>query len=271
MVRLRLLVGLVVLCASLAACGRSGDSLLAKDTLTVGVRPDLPGLGHRKADGTFEGFDIDVARYVGERLGKKVRFVPVLANDRIPALTSGRADLVLATLSVTPERKTQIAFAGPYFLSYQDVLVRTGERGVKGVRDLKGRRFCGVEGADPVKRLQALNGMDKVTIVEARDYDECMTKIGNGAVDAITTNDVILAGLAKRAGGQRYRLVNAQISEQSTGIGIRQGDLDGCEALNKAVTRMYQDGTATRLVGKWFAGTGLGRATVQVPQFEGCM
>ncbi|MFC9970888.1 substrate-binding periplasmic protein [Spirillospora sp. NPDC127200] len=272
MAGLRLLVAVVMICASLTACGRgSGESLLDKETLTVGVRPDLPSLGFRRTDGSFEGFDIDVARYVADRLGKKVRFIPVLANDRIPALTSKRADLVLATLSVTPERKTSIAFAGPYFVSYQDVLVRGDERGIKGVRDLKDRKFCGVEGADPVKRLQALNGMDRVEVVEARDYNECMTKIANGDVDAITTNDVILAGLVKRAGGGRYRLINSQISEQNTGIGVRQGDLDGCEALNKAVTRMYQDGTAMRLVGKWFAGTGLGRATVDVPQFEGCM
>ncbi|GLZ07847.1 ABC transporter substrate-binding protein [Actinomadura sp. NBRC 104412] len=267
---MRLLMA-VVLAAGLltAACGDpAGESILDKDTLVVGVRPDLPSLGLRRPDGTFEGFDIDVARYVAGRLGKDVRFVPVLAADRIPFLRDRKADLVLATLSVTQERKTQIAFAGPYYTSYQDVMVRAEETDVKEVRDLRGRRFCAVEGADPTRRLLALHGMS-AQLVPARDYDQCMSLIRSKAVDAITTNDVILAGLVRRH-NRITRLVNVRISEQNTGIGIRQGDPDGCVALNRAITQMYQDGTARRFVSKWFSGTGLDTSIVQVPQFEGC-
>ena len=253
----------------LTACGQGGEeSLVDKSTLTVGVRPDLPGLGLRRSDGSYEGFDIDVARYIADKLGKKVKFVEALASERIPVLTSGRADIVLATLSVTPERKTDIAFAGPYSLSFQDVLVRANETGVRDVRDLKGRAFCAVEGADPTQRLLAIHGMT-ARIVPARDYDECMTMIKQRKVDALTTNDVILAGLIRREGGG-FRLINARLSEQNTGIGLRRGDPDGCEALNRAITRMYQDGTAPKLMNKWFAGTGLDLSNVEIPQFEGC-
>ncbi|RKS72134.1 glutamate transport system substrate-binding protein [Actinomadura pelletieri DSM 43383] len=253
----------------LTACGQGGDnSLLDKSTLVVGVRPDLPGLGLRAPDGRFAGFDIDVARYVADRLGKKVRFVEALASERIPLLTSGRADMVLATLSVTPERKTQIAYAGPYYMSHQDVLVRSNERGITGVRNLKGRRFCAVEGADPTKRLLSIHGMT-ARIVPAKDYDQCMAMIKDRRVDAITTNDVILAGLARRE-GSGFRLINARISEQNTGIGLQRGDPDGCEALNRAITQMYQDGTAAKLMRKWFDGTGLDLSIIEIPQFEGC-
>ena len=260
-----------VLVAGLAAaCGQDGGgSLLDRQTLVVGVRPDLPGLGLRHSDGHYEGFDIDVARYVGDRLGKKIRFVQVLASERLSVLTSGRADLVLATLSVTPERKTEIAFAGPYYMSYQDVLVRSDRRGVKGIRDLSGSRFCAVEGTDPIQRLLALSGM-RARTVPAKSYDECMDMIRTRAVEAITTNDVILAGLIRRE-GKGYRLVNARISEQNTGIGLRQGDTDGCEALNRVITGMYQDGTAGKLMNKWFGGTGLDLSIIEVPQFEGCV
>ncbi|MFB4313178.1 transporter substrate-binding domain-containing protein [Actinomadura sp. 21ATH] len=266
---MRLFMAVVLLAGLAAGCGGTrSESILDKDTLVVGVRPDLPSLGLRRPDGTFEGFDIDVARYVARRLGSDVRFIPVLAADRIPSLTSKRADLVLATLSVTPDRKTKIAFAGPYYTSYQDVMVRAGDPRVKAVRDLKDRRFCAVEGADPTKRLLALHGMS-ARLVPAKDYDACMTMIKARAVDAITTNDVILAGLIKRDGGGA-RLLNVKLSEQNTGIGIRHGDPDGCVALNQAITRMYQDGTARKLVAKWFGGTGLDVAMTEVPQFEGC-
>ncbi|MFI0353952.1 transporter substrate-binding domain-containing protein [Actinomadura sp. 9N407] len=266
---MRLFAAVVLVAGLLTACGDTqSGSILDKDTLVVGVRPDLPSLGVKRTDGTFEGFDIDVARYVAKQLGRDVRFIPVLAADRIPALTSKRADLVLATLSVTPDRKTKIAFAGPYYTSYQDVMVHSKDTDVKAVRDLKDRRFCAVEGADPTKRLLALHGMS-ARLVTAKDYDECMRMIHGGMVDAITTNDVILAGLIKRHGRQT-RLVNVKLSEQNTGIGIRQGDPDGCEALNRAITKMYQDGTTRKLVAKWFDGTGLDVSMTEVPQFEGC-
>ncbi|WP_131741145.1 transporter substrate-binding domain-containing protein [Actinomadura roseirufa] len=266
---MRLLAVMVVLAGLLTGCaGRQERSLLDGDTIVTGVRTDLPGLGFRRPDGTFEGFDIDVARYIAHSLGKKIRFVPALSGDRIGLITNGQADMVLATLSVTPERKTEIGFAGPYYASYQDILVRSAER-ARTVRDLKGRRFCGVKGSDPVKRMLAVHGMT-ATVTEVPDYGRCMQLIRAGTVDAITTNDVILAGLIRQAGGG-FRLVNTRISEQNTGIGIRRGDLDGCEALNRAITRMYQDGTAARLVGKWFKGTGLDVSTVEIPQFEGCL
>ncbi|WP_030165564.1 transporter substrate-binding domain-containing protein [Spirillospora albida] len=265
---LAVIVLTLILLPLAAACGERGSgSLLDEDTLVVGVRPDLPGIGLRRPDGSFEGYDVDVARYVAGRLGKDVRFVPALAADRIPLLRSGKADAVFAMLSVTPDRKTQVAFAGPYHLSFQDVLVRADEKAA-GVRDLKGRRFCSVRGTNTRDRLLAVHGM-AATIVEAASYDECMAKIRAGAIDAITTNDVILAGLMRREGGG-YRLINAKFSEQGTAIGIRHGDPDGCEALNRAVTRMYQDGTAATLIRKWFGGTGLESSTIEVPQFEGC-
>ncbi len=262
-----LLGGLLAACADVGDVGGGGESLLDKDALVVGVRPDLPGIGLRRPGGGYEGFDVDVARYVAGKLERKVRFVEVLSNDRLKVLTDGKADMVLATLSVTPERKTKVSFAGPYYVSYQDILVRSDER-ARAVRDLKGRRFCGVEGSDPVKRLLAVHGMT-AKIVSAKDYDACMAKIRTRAVDAITTNDVILAGLIRRE-GTGYRLVNARISEQNTGIGVRRGDVDGCEALNRAITKMYQDGTAAKLITKWFGGTGLDLTYVEIPQFEGC-
>jgi glutamate transport system substrate-binding protein len=209
-----------------------------------------------------------VARYLAGRLGAQARFIPALAADREPVLLSGRADLVLATFSITPERKTRLSFAGPYDISYQDILVRSTEQKIRGVRDLKGRRICAVQGSDTVERV--VEGR-KVAAepVAATDYDQCVALLRSGTVQAITTNDVILVGLIGRAGGD-LRLVGAKFGEQRTGIGMRKGDLDGCEALNRAITQMYQDGTARRLMQKWFGGTGLDLSVIEVPQFEGC-
>ncbi|MFI0448464.1 transporter substrate-binding domain-containing protein [Actinomadura sp. 6N118] len=252
-----------------AGCGASEDaSILDERSWAVGVRPDLPGLGLKRADGTFEGFDVDVARYVATKLGRNVRFVEALAADRIPKLVSGEVDLMVAAFSITPDRKNDVAFAGPYYVSYQDILTRSDDTAIKNVRDLSGRKICAVRGTDAAQKVAAMRGVS-VQIVNADDYDRCMSLLRNRGVDALTTNDVILAGLVRRE-GKGVRLINARYAEQRTGIGLRKGDPDGCEAVNKAITEMYQDGTATRLVRKWFGGTGLDPSIIAVPQFEGC-
>ncbi|WP_433475658.1 transporter substrate-binding domain-containing protein [Spirillospora sp. CA-142024] len=259
------------LAAGLAASGCAsggGTSLLGEETLVAGVRPDLPGIGFRRPDGTFEGLDVDVSRYLAARMGKKVRFAPALARDRERLLRDGDVDMVL-TFWLEPEWTQRLAFAGPYLLSYQDILIRDDERHVRGVRDLKGRRICAVTGSGAAEAVTVERQVPAVP-VGARSYDECMTMLGDGRIDAITTNDTILAGLKARQGAG-FRLLNSRFGERRTGIAIRKGDPDGCEALNKAITQMYQDGTMATLMRKWFGTSGLDLSDLEVPQFEGCL
>jgi glutamate transport system substrate-binding protein len=90
----------------------------------------------------------------------------------------------------------------------------------------------------------------------------------DGKIDAISTDDVILAGFAART-GTAVRILNAPFSYERNGIGLRKGDLSGCEAVNRAISQMYLDGTAAALLQKWFGKAGL-QLDTHVPQFEGC-
>ncbi|MFI6812355.1 transporter substrate-binding domain-containing protein [Nonomuraea sp. NPDC050328] len=264
----RLLCALLLAAASVSCGSGTPASIMDKDVLVVGVRPDLPQIGLETGNGRFEGFDVDVARYLAKELGKEVRFVKALAADREPLLTSGRADLVLATFTISQERKTKIGFAGPYHVSYQDILVRPEESAIREVRDLDGRKICAVKGANAAERVVDERGV-KATLVPSDDYAGCVTMLKDGRVDAITTNDIILAGLALHD-GSGLKLLNARFNEQRTGVGMRLGDVDGCEELNRAITKMYQDGSARMYLDKWFGKAGLDLSAVAVPQFEGC-
>src|SRR3954452_2922741 len=120
----------LALAVALAGCGVGGGSasVVGKGTLVIGVAKDKPGLGLRKPDGTFAGFDVDVARYIAQHMEnkpKKVEFKVVESSSRESSLQSGKVDLVISTYSITPERTTKIAFAGPYYVAHQDTLVRT--------------------------------------------------------------------------------------------------------------------------------------------------
>ncbi|AQZ65556.1 putative glutamate transporter glutamate-binding protein [[Actinomadura] parvosata subsp. kistnae] len=265
----RVLAALLVLASTaVAGCGLNRpESIVDKDELVIGVRSDLPSVGFRKPDGTYEGFDVDVARYLAARLGKSVSFLGVLAADREKVLMDGRADMVVATFTIDQERKRRVLFAGPYHISYQDILIRPDEK-IANVRDLEGRRICEVQGSNAAQRVVAERGV-KAQLVPFPDYNRCLTALKDKQVDAVTTNDVILAGLAARD-GSGLRLANALFNEQRTGVGLAKGDVPGCEAVNRAITAMYQDGTAQKLLRKWFGASWLKRGIVAVPQFEGC-
>lgn len=262
----------LALAVALAGCGVGGGSasVVGKGTLVIGVAKDKPGLGLRKPDGTFAGFDVDVARYVAQHMEskpKKVEFKVVESSSRESSLQSGKVDLVVSTYSITPERTTKIGFAGPYYVAHQDTLVRTGEAGIKNVRDLSGRRLCAVTGSVSWQRVTKERGVP-ARLVPAPTYGDCLTKLTNDSLDAISTDDLILAGFATQT-GRSVRFVNAPISDERYGVGIKKSDVTGCEDINKAITGMYLDGTAAKLLAKWFGSTGL-NLTTSVPQFVGC-
>ncbi|HEX4816165.1 MAG TPA: transporter substrate-binding domain-containing protein [Nonomuraea sp.] len=259
---------LLLALAALAGCAGDGrESIVDKDSIVIGVRQDLPSVGFRRPDGTLEGFDVDVARYVAGKLGKEFTFLPVLAAGREKVLAQGPADMVVATYTISQDRKKSVLFAGPYHISYQDILTRPGET-IRNVRELKGRRICEVKGSNAAQRVVEERKV-AADVVPFDDYNACLAALKSRRVDAVTTNDVILAGLAMRD-GSGLRLNNAQFNEQRSGIGLRKGDVPGCEAVNRAITDMYQDGTAARLLNKWFGRSGLDLSTIAVPQFEGC-
>ncbi|WP_433212931.1 substrate-binding periplasmic protein [Microtetraspora malaysiensis] len=263
----KLLIYLILL---LTACGTARpESLVDKDELTVAIRSDIPLISFRGQDGAYDGFNIDVAKYLISRLGKRIRWLEIKADDQLRVLTDGRADLVFAHMSVTLERKKVIDFAGPYHVDLQDIAVRPADRGViRDVRDLEGRKICWVRGTNIAQRIIGERRVNAIA-VPAPDYDVCLEMIKDGRVDAISTNSQILAGLLTKPNVDLH-LVGATFNEQRTSIGVRKGDVDGCEELNRAITQMYQDGTARRLLNKWFGKSGIDLSVVSVPQFEGC-
>jgi glutamate transport system substrate-binding protein len=260
----------IALGASTAACSTSGSpSIVGTQTLRIGVKADQPGLGLRLADGRFVGFDVDVATYVAAKLGVQpdhITFVPVTSATRQKVLENGSVDMVVATYSITPERGTLITFAGPYYVAHQDTMVRAGETAIHTVHDLKGERLCQASGSNSWKRVTEELGI-AAKLIQAPSYSACVAMLLAGKVDAVSTDDLILAGFAART--PAVRILNAPFSDERYGIGLRKGDLSGCEAINRAISEMYLDGTAARLLRKWFGQTRL-QLDPYVPQFEGC-
>ncbi|MFC4913639.1 glutamate ABC transporter substrate-binding protein [Actinomadura gamaensis] len=262
--------GLALGVAGCAADAATGGSAAEKRTLVIGVKADQPGLGLADTDKrVFSGFEVDLGAEIAERMGAaNVRYAEVTSENREALLNTHKVDLVLASYSITAERATKVTFAGPYYVAHQDVMVRSGERRIRGVRDLAGRRMCEASGSVSTSRVVRGLGID-ATLVREPSYSACVKGLLDGSLDAVSTGDLVLAGFAVQAGGA-VRILNRPFTEEPYGVGLRKGDVEGCEAVNKAITRLYQDGTVPRLLRKWFGASGLTNLTGTVPEFQGC-
>jgi glutamate transport system substrate-binding protein len=210
--------------------GSTMAAIQARGYIRVGIKFDQPNFGLQDPKtGAVNGFDAEIAKLLavgifGGRvsdLGERIRWEPVVSRNREALLTDGAVDMVVATYSITPERREKVDFAGPYYLARQDILIKAEDGSIRGVEDLTGKRVCTAQGSTSLQNLVARN---PAAVVVLRDtYSECATALLEGHVDAVTTDQDILAGYAHQSGGS-FRTLNNPFSDEQYGIGIHKGD-----------------------------------------------
>ncbi len=216
--------------------------------LTIGIPFDEPGIGMRTGDG-YSGFDVETARYVAKALGvpeSGITWKEATGAQREALLTSGQVDLVFSTYTITDERKQVVDFAGPYFLAHQDLLVRRNETEITGPETLNGKDLCTVAGTTSAQNvLRFYQG--RIQLKEFPRYSDCVQALAASQVDAVTTDDVILAGYAADPQYRgRLKVVGRGFSEESYGVGIRKGNTALRDQVNTALQQYVADGSWRR-------------------------
>ncbi|MCQ1949395.1 MULTISPECIES: glutamate ABC transporter substrate-binding protein [Arthrobacter] len=238
---------------TLSACGgdsgsESGSSEAATEgsgeQIRIGIKFDQPGLGFDEG-GNYAGFDVDVAKYVANELGypeDQIKFISSPSAQRENMLENDQLDMIFATYSITDARKEKVAFAGPYFVAGQDLLVPV-DSDISGPEDLDGKNLCSVTGSTSAQKIKD-NYAAGVNLLEQPSYAECVTAMQGGSIDAVTTDDIILAGLASTdANKGQFKVVGNTFSEEKYGVGLpKEGGIVKCEDINAAITKMVQDG-----------------------------
>ncbi|QAY62311.1 glutamate ABC transporter substrate-binding protein [Xylanimonas allomyrinae] len=240
------------------AADPSEDGGGTSKTIKVGVKYDQPGLGLQDGP-NHTGFDVDVATYVVGKLGytpDQIQWVESPSAQRETMLQTGQVDIIFATYSITDARKEIVDFAGPYFIAGQDLLVSQDNTDITGPDALEGKNLCSVTGSTSAQKIKDSYSAG-VNLLERPGYAECVTALVAGQVDAVTTDDIILAGLAATdANKGKVKVVGAPFTEERYGIGLPKGSTETCEKVNEAVKEMIDDGTWEQLIEKNTAGTG---------------
>ena len=231
-----------------AVSGAVADSQVlasAKDgKLVVGIKFTQPGLGVKNPDGTFSGFDVEVAKYVAKELGvdaANIQFVEANSAQREDLIAKGQVDYIVATYSITDARKEKVNFAGPYFIAHQDLLVKSDNTDITGPEAMSGKILCSVTGSTSAQKIKDKYATD-VALQEYPTYSDCVDALLTGSIDAVTTDDVILAGFAAQHPGE-LKVVGKGFSDENYGIGLAKGDAAGTAAVNAAIAKMIADGS----------------------------
>ncbi|MCT7355559.1 glutamate ABC transporter substrate-binding protein [Streptomyces sp. 15-116A] len=246
----------IALAFTATACGgddggdSNGSGSGGGDKIKIGIKYDQPGLGLKEPDGSFSGFDVDVATYVAKELGydeNEIEWVETKSADRENALARGDVKFIAATYSITDERKEKVDFAGPYLLAHQDLLVKK-DSDITEATDLNDKKLCSVTGSTSAQNVKN-DFAPKAQLTQRGGYSECLSALKSGAVDALTTDDSILAGYAaqEQYKGQ-FKLAGLKLSNENYGIGVKKGDKETVDKINAALEKMVQDKTWEKAV-----------------------
>ncbi|MCC6494740.1 MAG: glutamate ABC transporter substrate-binding protein [Propionibacteriaceae bacterium] len=235
----------LAMATALTACAggsSAGGAPGSGGKVVIGIKFDQPGLGLKDGD-TFKGLDVEVAKYVADKLGyTEVEFKESPSAQRETLLESDQVKMIFATYSITDTRKERISFAGPYFIAGQDLLVSATNTDITGPESLNGKKLCSVTGSTSAQKVKDTLASD-VQLQEFDTYSKCVEALAAGTIDAVTTDNVILAGFAAQSQyAGKLKVVGSTFSEERYGVGIKKGDKALCEAINTALADMVSSG-----------------------------
>ncbi|MDX6555504.1 MAG: glutamate transport system substrate-binding protein [Miltoncostaeaceae bacterium] len=228
--------------------GSTMDKIQDRGKIIVGTKFDQPLFGLKNpTNDEIEGFDVEIAKRIAEGIfgegnaDGKVQFVETPSKVRETVIRQGRVDVVVATYTINDERKQQVDFAGPYYVAGQDIMVRADEDGIASVDDLNGRKVCSAQGSTSIDNVREKAPQADLSITFDL-YSLCAEALQDGRVDAVSTDNGILAGLVQASDG-KLKLVEAPFTEEPYGIGLKKGDDAFRAFLNDRIEAIEDDGS----------------------------
>jgi polar amino acid transport system substrate-binding protein len=240
----------VALCVFGSSVARADvlDDVKKKGTLTVGTKADYRPFGYLDPSGKIIGFEPDLAADVAKRLGVKLELVPVVASNRIQFLQQGKIDLMIATMSDTPERRKTVDIVEPdYYASGTNVLAKKSEK-LKSWDQLKGKKVCLIQGSFYNKELQEKYGIEGVAFPGTA---EAYAALRNGNCVAFAYDDTAIVGEMLKPEWSDYEMPLESILPQPWGLAVKTGEKAFADFMAKAVTDWHKTGYIEQLEKKY--------------------
>lgn len=219
-----------------------------RGVLIAGVRYDNPPFGYIDKDGKVTGFDIDVSKYIADKLGVKLELREVSAKTRVPLLLSGTIDLLVASFGHTRERDEVVDFSIDYCPTMLKFLVKKGG-GIKNYKDLEGKTLIELQGTPQGKELQKY--VKSLKILALQDYPQAVMALRQGKGDALFFDELIIVGLLKDNPDMEM-VGRAPFEIPGLGLAMRENDSKWRDFVNFTLQDMWEDGTYHKVYKKNF-------------------
>ena len=227
------------------------ESIVQNGIIRIGINTDSKPFAYYDENGELKGYDVELAKYIAEYLlgtTKRIKFIPVTPSDRLMKISTGEVDIVIATMTITPQRQQIIDFSIPYDTAGQALLVRSTSK-ITSASDLPGLNVGVIWGTTAEKNMSAL--VPNAHIIGFKTYVEAYKALKSGKIDAITSDDTILSRFI--IDDKDVVLLPKRYSREPYGIGFRKGK--GADKLKKslddAILDLKQKNVMNRIHNKW--------------------
>jgi glutamate transport system substrate-binding protein len=222
--------------------------LQAAGEIKIGVKYDVPPFGFKNPQNDeIEGFDVDLGRAIAEKLGVEPNFIEAISDNRIPFLQDGTVDLVLSTMTINAERAQEIEFSEPYYIARGRILVPP-DSDITGIDSLAGKKVCTALGSTYEETIKEQAPKADLRLVDS--YSECLELVQNGAVDAVSTDDVILTGMIIQ--DDTLKLTEGEpLTTEPYGAGIKKGDTEFKDFVDGVLEEWKSGGGWAESYEKW--------------------
>lgn len=245
---LMVLVLIILITTVFSGCGSAGNSKV----LRVGIDDTYPPMEYKDDAGNVAGFDIEMAKEIGKRMGKEVQFVSTAWSAIFTALSSDKYDCIISSLSITDERKKTIAYTRPYIANSQVIVVKSDNTAIASEKDLKDKIVAVQLGTTSE---DACNEFTKVTpFKDFKKYEamtEALSELKIGRVDAVVC-DLVIGKYFVAKDKASYKLVKTTLPNEPIGIGFKKSNSKGTEEVDKILGEMMADGSLKAISEKWF-------------------
>jgi polar amino acid transport system substrate-binding protein len=237
----------VMLLMPLTSCGSS-----ASKKFVVGFDSEFPPMGFVEKDGSYAGFDLDLAKEVAKRLDMEFVAQPIAWDSKDQELKSGNISCIWNGFTITDERKDAYEWSDPYMKNQQVVVVKNDST-VKSLADLKGLKVCVQKDSSG---LAALEGKPELTetfaeLVPVDSYLNALMELESGSVDAIVMDEIV-ARYEIQTSGKPFVVIDEAVSAEEYGVGFLKGNKELRDKVQKTLEEMAKDGTMAKISEKWF-------------------
>ena len=246
-----ILAMLVLMLVFTVGCGgeqSTWEQIQEEGQLTIGMSADYKPFEYTDENGDIVGFDVDIAKAIGEKLGVEVKFVDTAFDGLIPGLKSAKYDLIMSAMTITEKREKAVDFTDQYFNAGQVVAVMEDNNNIKGPKDLDGKKV-GVQ-LGTTGDLKASEMDDLAKIKRYEKIPQAFLDLRNGRVDAIVNDLPVTAAYIMKH--PEVKIVGEPFTSEYYGIAARPGDDQLLKKINTALKEVKEEGTYDKVYNKWF-------------------